>query len=296
MNKIKTHLWFDTQAKEASEFYTSLFPESSIENVNTITGTPSGDCDIVSFTLAGQPFMAISAGPHFKFNPSISISVQCEKEDEIDKLHQALTEGGMELMPLDKYEFSKKFAWVQDKYGLSWQLNLPEDYSAVKQKISPFLMFVGKVCGKAEAAMKFYTSIFENASIGNIYRHGKGTDDKEGTIAHADFTLEGQVFMASDSAYDHKFAFNEAISFIVNCEDQKEVDYFWEKLSAVPEAEQCGWLKDKYGVSWQIVPKAMDQMLGQGSKEQVDRVTKAFLEMKKFNISKLEEAYNGGNK
>lgn len=294
MNKITTHLWFDTQAKEAAEFYTSLFAESKIDKVNTITGTPSGDCDIVSFTLTGQPFMAISAGPIFKFNPSISISVQCETEEEIKKLHTALKDGGMELMPLDTYDFSKKFAWVQDKYGLSWQLNVPNDYSLVKQKISPFLMFVGEVCGKAEEAMTFYTSLFDNSSIDHIYRNEKETDKK--LIDHAEFTLGGQVFMASDSSYDHKFAFNEATSFIVNCKDQEEIDYFWGKLSAVPEAEQCGWLKDKYGVSWQIVPTAMDEMMAQGSKEQVDRVTKEFLTMKKFNISKLEEAYNGGNK
>lgn len=291
MNKITTHLWFDKEAKEAAEFYTTLFADSRIEHIDRITDTPSGDCDIVSFTLAEQPFMSISAGPLFKFNPSISISVQCETEEEIKKLYTSLKEGGTDLMPLDSYDFSKKFAWVQDKYGLSWQLNVPNDYSTVKQKISPFLMFVGDVCGKAEEAMKFYTSVFNNSSMGKLYRN-----EKEDLIDHADFTLAGQVFMASDSSYDHKFAFNEAISFIVNCDDQQEVDYFWERLSAVPESEQCGWLKDKYGVSWQIVPKTMNEMMEKGSREQIDRVTKAFLKMKKFNISKLEEAYNGGNK
>ncbi|QQS44330.1 VOC family protein [Candidatus Roizmanbacteria bacterium] len=291
MKKIRTHLWFDTQAKEAAEFYTSLFSGSSIDHVSRITDTPSGDCDIVSFTLSGEPFMSISAGPIFKFNPSISISVQCETEEEIKKLHKALMEGGTELMPLDTYEFSKKFAWVQDKYGLSWQLNVPNDYSSVKQKISPFLMFVGKVCGKAEEAMEFYTKIFDNSSIDHVYRNEK--DEGQKMVDHAEFTLDGQVFMISDSAYDHKFSFNEAISFIVNCRDQQEIDYYWEKLSAVPEAEQCGWLKDKFGVSWQIVPTAMDEMMGKGSKEQMERVTKAFMKMKKFDISELEKAYKG---
>jgi predicted 3-demethylubiquinone-9 3-methyltransferase (glyoxalase superfamily) len=97
--------------------------------------------------------------------------------------------------------------------------------------------------------------------------------------------------MAMDSSGPHEFIFNEAISFVVSCEDQKEIDYYWEKLSAVPESEQCGWLKDKYGVSWQIVPSAMNKMLSTGTKEQVDRVTQAFLKMKKFDIAKLEEAY-----
>jgi len=153
--KIVPHLWFDTQAKEAANFYCSVFPDSNITHISTIHNTPSGDCDIVSFTLGGQPFMAISAGPLFKFN--------------------------------------------------------------------------------------------------------------------------------------------ESISFMVYCETQEEIDYYWEKLSAIPEAEQCGWLKDKFGLSWQIVPSVMDQMMQDASPERVARVTQAFLKMKKFNISVLQDAYNGNN-
>ncbi len=151
MNKITPHLWFDKEAKEAAEFYVSVFPNSKITNVNTIHDTPSGDCDIVSFELNGQPFMAISAGPLFKFN--------------------------------------------------------------------------------------------------------------------------------------------EAISFIVSCKDQEEIDYYWEKLSSNPESEQCGWCKDKYGLSWQVTPEEMDEMLQNGTSEQVARVTKAFLQMKKFDIAELKKAY-----
>lgn len=153
MQKIIPHLWFDKEAKEAANFYVSIFPNSKINSIKTLHNTPSGDADVVSFELNGQPFMAISAGPYFKFN--------------------------------------------------------------------------------------------------------------------------------------------EAISFMVNCEDQKEIDYYWEKLSAVPESEQCGWLKDKYGVSWQIAPEAMQKMMEKGTAEQIDRVTQAFLPMKKFNIEALEKAYKG---
>ena len=153
MKTITPHLWFDKEAKEAAEFYVSIFPNSKIISAQTIHNTPSGDSEIVSFELFGQPFMAISAGPFFKFN--------------------------------------------------------------------------------------------------------------------------------------------ESISFIVPCENQKEIDFFWEKLSAVPQAEQCGWLKDKYGVSWQIVPTAMNEMMSKGTKAQVSRVTQAFLNMKKFNIAKLKRAYDG---
>ena len=155
-------------------------------------------------------------------------------------------------------------------------------------------MFVGAVCGKAEEAITFYLSVFKDSKWGRVARYSTGHEpDKEGTIAFADFLIENQWFAAMDSAREHDFAFNEAISFMVNCQDQKEIDYYWERLSAVPEAEQCGWLKDKYGVSWQIVPTVMDEMLQSGDQEKRDRVTEAFLQMKKFDIEALKKAYEG---
>jgi predicted 3-demethylubiquinone-9 3-methyltransferase (glyoxalase superfamily) len=129
-----------------------------------------------------------------------------------------------------------------------------------------------------------------------VARYSKGQEpDKEGTIMFSHFMIENQWFAAMDSARMHDFGFNEAISFIVNCDTQEEIDYYWEKLSAVPEAEQCGWLKDKYGLSWQIVPTLMNEMMKNGSREQINRVTQAFLPMKKFDIAKLQEAYVGKN-
>ena len=153
MQKITPHLWFDKEAKEAAEFYTSVFPQSTIKNITTLHDTPSGTVDVVTIELFGQEFMMISAGPLFKFN--------------------------------------------------------------------------------------------------------------------------------------------EAISFIVHCDTQEEIDYYWEKLSAVPEAEQCGWLKDKYGLSWQIVPTAMGDMMKDKDEKKLARVTEAFLKMKKFDIEALKRAYEG---
>ncbi len=162
---------------------------------------------------------------------------------------------------------------------------------AIKQKITPFLLFVGTVAGKTEEAIHFYASVFKNAKIGDIMRYGEGEKpDKEGTIKYATFTLEGQEFGAMDSAHEHTFHFNEAISFMVYCTTQEEIDYYWEKLSAVPEAEQCGWLKDKYGLSWQIVPTVMDAMMADKDKKKLARVTEAFLKMKKFDLATLEKA------
>jgi predicted 3-demethylubiquinone-9 3-methyltransferase (glyoxalase superfamily) len=165
------------------------------------------------------------------------------------------------------------------------------DNHQLEQKITPLLMFTKDKAGMAKEAIADYVSIFPNSKIDMMAAYEAGEGDTEGYIKHARFLLNGNNFMAMDSSGPHEFIFNEAISFVVSCEDQKEIDYYWEKLSAVPESEQCGWLKDKYGVSWQIVPSAMNKMLSTGTKEQVDRVTQAFLKMKKFDIAKLEEAY-----
>jgi predicted 3-demethylubiquinone-9 3-methyltransferase (glyoxalase superfamily) len=300
MQKITPHLWFDKEAKEAAEFYTSIFPNSKITHVTTLHNTPSGDCDVVSFNVWGYSFMAISAGPLFKFNPSISFMVNFdplhdkEAKTRIDAMWAKLLEGGKVLMPLDKYPFSERYGWVQDKYGLSWQLILTNPEGEERPLIIPSLMFVGEACGKAEEASDFYLSVFKGSKRGAIARYPAGMEpDKEGTVMFTDFKIEDQWFAAMDSARMHDFTFNEAVSLIVNCESQEEIDDYWGKLSAVPEAEQCGWLKDKYGVSWQIVPKQMDEMMSKGTREQIDRVTQAFLPMKKFDVVKLQEAYEG---
>ena len=298
--KIAPHLWFDKEAKEASEFYCSLFPDSKIKNITTISDTPSGDCDIVSFDLAGQPFMSISAGPLFQFNPSISFMVNFDPskdvkaQEHLDSVWKKLSDGGTTLMPLDEYPFSKRYGWLKDKYGLSWQLILSDPGGEARPFIVPSLLFTEKVCGKAEEASEFYISVFNNARRGGIYRYAAGMEpDKEGTVMFTDFMIEGQWFAAMDSAREHGYTFNEAVSLLINCDTQDEIDYYWEKLSAFPEAEQCGWCKDKYGLSWQVAPTVMDEMMTQGTPEQVDRLTQAFLKMKKFDIEELRRAYKG---
>lgn len=300
MQKIIPHLWYDKEAKEAAEFYVSIFPQSKLSTVTTLHNTPSGDCDIVSFTLWGYEFMSISAGPLFTFNPSISFMVNFDPSQDkeaaqrIDDMWKKLSEGGKTLMPLDEYPFSKKYGWIQDKYGLSWQLILTNPDGAVWPFIIPSMLFVGDVVGKSEEASDFYISVFKNAKRGSISRYPSGKEpEKEGTVAFTDFMLEGQWFAAMDSAREHGFSFNEAVSLMVMCDTQEEIDYYWEKLSAVPESEQCGWLKDKYGVSWQVAPRGLQDMMGKGSREQINRVTQAFLQMKKFDLNKLQKVYEG---
>ena len=150
------------------------------------------------------------------------------------------------------------------------------------------------ICAITKNAINFYLSVFKDAKAGNIHRYPAGmAPDKEGTVMFADFMLENKWFAAMDSAHNHNFNFNEAISFLVSCKDQAEIDYFWEKISAVPQAEQCGWCKDKYGVSWQITSADLQEMMSKGTQEQVNRVTKAFMPMKKINVAQIQEAYDG---
>jgi predicted 3-demethylubiquinone-9 3-methyltransferase (glyoxalase superfamily) len=293
MQKIVPHLWFDKEAKEAAMFYTSLFDQSKLLSETVIGDTPSGDTEIINFELAGQQFAAISAGPYFKFNPSISLMVACNSLEEVNTKWKALSEGGTELMPLGEYPFSKWYGWIQDRYGLSWQLMLVDSGQAV-QKITPNLLFSNDACGKAEEAVKYYVEVFENSEPGMISRYGNDeAQSSKAQVNYAAFKLCGVDFSAMDNAFDVDFTFNEAFSLIVNCNDQKEIDYYWDKLSAVPEAEQCGWVKDQFGVSWQIVPSNMDEILLSGTKDEIQRVTEAFLKMKKFDLKALEQARLG---
>ena len=291
--KITSHLWFDKEAREAAELYTSIFKDSKIKNTTTLHNTPSGETDIVTIELLGQEFTLISAGPLFRFNPSVSFLVACDTKEEVEASWNELSKGGKILMDLGAYPFSERYGWTQDKYGLSWQLMLSGD-RPTRQRVIPTLMFVDEVAGKAEEAINFYVSVFRNAKVGDILRYAKGEEpDVVGTIKHASFTLEGQEFAAMDSRREHNFVFNEAISLIVHCETQQEIDYYWERLTADPKAEQCGWLKDKYGLSWQVVPNAMDEMMRDKDENRIARVTEAFLKMKKFDIESLKKAYRG---
>ncbi len=269
-------LWFDGKAKEAAGFYCSVFNDTKITAENPL---------VVTFESAGQQFMCLNGGPQFTINPSISFYVIYESESEMDTAWEKLLEGGMVLMPYDKYEWSEKYGWLQDKFGVSWQLTLGK-LKDVGQKFTPSLMFTGQQAGKAEKVIEYYTSLFEDSSVVAINRYTAEDPDTEGTIKHAQFKLKNQVFMCMDSSLSHNFGFNEAVSLVVECDTQNEIDYFWEKLSAVSEAEQCGWLKDQFGVSWQIVPSVLKKLMSDPARS--ERVVQAFMKMKKFDIEALE--------
>lgn len=277
--KMTPNLWFDGNAKEAAEFYTSLFPDSKVTSTSYYPNTrEEGLADFqltmagkeltVEFSLSGYHFTAINAGPEFKFNPSISFMVNFDPSrdeqarEHLDELWNKLIDGGEALMQLDEYTFSKRYGWVKDRYGLTWQLILTNAEGEPRPLIVPSLMFSGANTNHAEEAMNFYVSIFDDAKVGTVARYGQDTGPAQAnSLMFADFMLAGQWFAAMDSGVEQNFTFNEAISLSVTCKDQAEIDYFWGKLSAVPESEQCGWCKDKYGVSWQIVPANIEELM-----------------------------------
>ena len=277
-NNIHPCLWYDGNAKDAAVFYCSLFPQSKIT-----VDTPM----VINFELCGQKFMGLNGGPMFKPNPSISFFVISESDEEINELWKQLSEGGMVMMPLDKYEWSEKYGFLQDRFGLAWQI-MKGKYSDVNQKITPSFLFTGNQYGNAEAAVKFYTEVFPASSVNGILLYGEGEAQAAGKVKHSQFILDNKVFMAMDGPGSHEFGFNEAISLVVDCNSQEEIDNYWNKLTADGGQEsQCGWLKDKFGVSWQIVPSALGKLM---TGPAAPKVMQAFMKMTKFDIAALEKA------
>ena len=269
------------------DFYTSIFNVARIARIIRIAEGPGKGSIWASFQLEGQEFMALDGGPAFHFSPAVSFFVHCGTPEEVDHLWKELSDGGKVLMELAAYPFSEKYGWVEDKFGLSWQLIL----ASRKQKISPSLLFVGEQYGKAEEAMLFYTSLFKNSSIIQISRYEKEDEDREGKVKYAVFALNGQEFIAMESNLEHHFSFTPAISLYVSCKTQSEIDELWEKLAEGGNIQQCGWLQDKYGVSWQIEPAVLGEMLQDKDREKAKRVTRALNQMVKIDIAGLQRAY-----
>lgn len=298
MKGILPHLWFNHNLLPAASLYTEAIANSKIDSSQTLRETPSGDVQILEFQLEGVPFQGINGGPYFSFNPTTSIMVILETLEGVDELYNLLSPGGQVLMPLQSYDFCQRYSWISDAYGLHWQL-MYVDSQMLRQrplsKIRPCLLFSGQQRGRAREAMDFYLSVFSAREPGTS-RAGSVDYSPQKLMNYGELTLAGTELVLMDNAYDEDgatdLAFSEAFSLVVTCETQEEIDYYWDKLSAVPEAEQCGWLKDVYGFSWQIVPFQLGNFM-QGPEAAVRRVTNAFLAMKKFDIEALTKAYNG---
>ncbi len=274
--KIVPNLWFDGNAKEAVDFYTSAFTDGKInatsyyptEDLADFQKELAGKELTVDFELGGYRLTAINAGSEFKFNPSVSFmlnfdpSQDDQAHEHLDALWDKMIDGGEVMMELKEYPYSKRYGWLKDRYGLTWQFILTNPDGEPRPFIVPSLMFSGENVNKAEKAIKFYAEVFKDAHEGTLARYVVDTGPaKEGSLMFGDVMLENQWFAAMDSGVDQDFTFNEAVSLMIICKDQEEIDYYWEKLSAVPESEQCGWCKDQFGVSWQVCPENVEELL-----------------------------------
>ena len=284
MQKITPFLWFNGNVEEAINFYTSLF--SGGEIVSSYPQGGNGKVFTATFDLMGSRFNALDGGPSYNFTPANSFFVEIATENELDNLWAGLAEGGSVLMPLGKYPFSDKFGWVKDKFGISWQLSLNSTIS----KISPFLMFVNEQHGRAEEAIQFYVSTFANSSVTKLVHYNKGEFGNEGTLKLGSCTLNGIDFRAIDSSFAHDFNFTPAVSYFVSCNTQEEVDYYWNRLAEGGREDRCGWLTDKFGVSWQIIPTKLGNLLFDNDPVKSKRAMDAMMKMKKIIIQDLIDA------
>jgi predicted 3-demethylubiquinone-9 3-methyltransferase (glyoxalase superfamily) len=291
MQKITPVLWYDDAAEEAVRLYADLFADGRVLDVKRYPEQAPGLAGKVmngSFEIGGLRLMAFDAGPQFKFTPAQSLFVDCKDAAEVDRLYAALVEGGTVLMPLDKYPWSERYAWIADRWGLSWQLNAAPTHTT---RVRPAFLFVGDQHGNAEPAMRTYAKLFPASEVGQIERYAPGEPGAEGAVKYAEFTLAGVEMRAMENNAEHAFTFNEAFSLLVDCETQQEVDRYWNALVEGGEAQPCGWLKDRYGVSWQVIPQALPRLLTDPDPEKAARVMEAMLAMKKIDVAGLERAY-----
>jgi predicted 3-demethylubiquinone-9 3-methyltransferase (glyoxalase superfamily) len=299
MQKITPFLWYEDKAEDAMNLYVSVFKNSKIERITRVPEGPleepmkgmEGKVLGGEFILSGQKFTALDGGAYYKHNPAVSLMVCLPRSSEVEEVFNKLSVGGSVIMPLDKYPFSERYGWLQDKYGVPWQVILWES----PQPIIPSFLFTGELFGRVEEALDFWTSIFRDSSINQVSRYEPGEGDIEGKVKFSSFSLEGQLFAAMESSKSKVFAPTGAISQLVECESQAEIDYYWDKLreGGDESAQICGWLTDKFGFSWQVVPAVLAKMISDPNSEKVRHVLKAIMPMKKLIIADLERAYKG---
>lgn len=298
MQQIIPTLWRNNDAQEMVDYYVQIFPKSKILQTNYYTEVgyelhrhEPGEVQDILFEIEGVKFSAINGGPAFTDSTAISFYYRCNQKDKVQAIWDVISQNGEVITPMGEYSYSDSYGCAKDAFGVIWHVIHADE--TVDQKIVPALLFAGELSGKAEQAMRYYASIFSDSEVGVISPREIGSNGGDyNSVVYGEFMLLGQHFIAKDGLRNSKMKFSEDVSLLVECESQEQIDEYWSRLSADPKAEICGWLKDKYGVSWQIVPSVLREMMRDGSKKQQKNITTAYLKMKKFNIRALERAYN----
>lgn len=275
LNKTYPCLWFNGQAKEAATFYCTVFSDSKI-----LVDTPM----VVNWELNGLKLMGLNGGPMFQLNASISLFANFDSVESLNQAWDKLIEDGSVMMPLDTYPWSERYGWLKDKFGMTWQLFLSDN-----SLIIPSMLFANKQFGNGKAAMELYCSLFSDAGIDVSELYAPQDEQNAGNLMFGQFHILDQPIIAMDGPGDHEFSFNEALSFVVECADQTEIDKYWNGLITDGGSESmCGWLKDKFGVSWQIIPSSIGKLMSNPITG--EKVMQELLKMRKLDLSILEKA------
>ncbi|NCA97981.1 MAG: VOC family protein [Clostridia bacterium] len=290
MKPIVPYLWFEHEAEAAVDLYTHTFLHSHVVSNSLysrsgaeISGQPEGSLLSIEFVIAGQPMVALNGGPVYSFTPANSFYVHCAFPEEVDRIYEKLSAGGEVLMELGAYPFSPRYAWIKDPFGVNWQI-MQSDHKA---QIVPGFLFTGPHIGQAESAIQHYITTIPNSGLQTLE---KGPD---GFVQYAQFTLNGQAFAATESSFDHGFDFSPAISYLLSCETQDEFESIWTALADETTKPQCGWVTDRFGITWQIVPEALLALIDCDDEIRRERVLKAMYPMKKINLAVLKQAFHG---
>lgn len=297
MQAIVPNLWFNANAEEAGQFYASVFPDTTTtvesrypsEGLLDFQQPLAGQPLVVTVTMAGTRLSLINAGPEIQPNSTISFALNFDPQffggsaqeagEALDRVWGELAREGTVLMALSEYPFSPRYGWVQDRYGISWQLSVTFPDAPSSEFLVPSLLFCGQAQNRAAEAVDFYLSVFGDGELGTqVFYTAIEGPVTTASVMYSDFTLRGQRFSAMDSGVFMDFTFTGGVSLEVLCKDQEEIDRLWEALSAHPEDEQCGWLRDRFGVSWQIVPANMGELMER------PQAFEKLMQMKKIDI------------
>lgn len=300
MPTIVPCIWLDDEAEAAAAFYAEIFPSSAVRartrypgGFDNPAGKPRGSVLTVEMDLMGAPFTLLNGGPSFRPDPAVSFFAHAHSLEETERMALALAEGGRFLMELAAYPWSPRYAWVEDRYGVSWQVMLRADASE-EQRIQPSLLFCGEVFGRAEEALTFYASVFPEGEVGDLM-HVDAATGADASLQYGLARLAGQELVAMDSGLEQEAAFSEGLSLQVLCRDQAEVDHFWSALAEGGQESRCGWLEDRFGLSWQVIPRPMLELMAASGGEGpgYERAFQAMLEMDKLDVAALQAAYEG---
>jgi predicted 3-demethylubiquinone-9 3-methyltransferase (glyoxalase superfamily) len=277
MHPIYPCFWLNGTAPQAAQFYLQAFPDARVVSENPM---------VVQLEIRGHKIMLLNGGPMYQANAAISNFVYCGSDEEIDRLYAALLPGATVFMPLGEYPWTRRYAWIVDQFGIAWQLDV--DPIRSEQKIVPALLYSQPQGHAVAEAVRHYTRIFEPSKVLMESPYAPGSGMPDGALLFAQFKLGPSIFNAMSSTQTHEFQFSPGNSLVVECDTQQQIDHYWTELGAGGHYQMCGWLVDRYGVSWQIIPAVLPQLMADPAKR--DRVVEAFMKMQKFDITALLSA------